>query len=120
MQNNAIALPDEYRDLLSVLGYVYLQNGHAERAVILFNALHALDPEQSSIVNSLAWTSIHCGKAEEALILLDHRLQHSPTSPITHLLRSKAMIALGRSAEGAHSMQLFVRARREQAVSGEE
>ncbi|HSY28642.1 MAG TPA: tetratricopeptide repeat protein [Burkholderiaceae bacterium] len=109
--SNSAPLSTEYCDLLKLLGYLYLQSGRPEGAATLFNALHAVDPDEQHAAISLACAYIRCGKPTEALSLLDQLQDHDHVSALTHLLRSQALISLKRTAEAARSMRVFVMTR---------
>ncbi|MDB5839530.1 MAG: hypothetical protein JWQ23_1482 [Herminiimonas sp.] len=104
-------LADDQGDLLRLLGYIYLQNDRPSQAVILFHAIHVLDPNDSGIAKSLACAYLRSGKPEDAVPLLDTLLARGDASPLTHLLRGQALARMGRPDESSISMRCFIRAR---------
>jgi regulator of sirC expression with transglutaminase-like and TPR domain len=112
-------IPQRYRDMLKLLGYIYLQNGKTEKAAILFAAVHAVDPLDQSAAESLAYAYLRSGAADKALRVVDHFGEQFPVSALSHLLRSQALGATGHKAEAARSMRKFVLARtQEERIGG--
>lgn len=121
----APALPARQTDVLRVIGFLQLQYGDPADAVILFDALRTLFPSERRVTLSLALARLRAGEPRAALDVLDdaelsefpaaHLLaatEYDPLGPCHHLLRAQALAALGRMAESARAMRLFIRQRR--------
>lgn len=119
------ALPAKQVDVLKVIGFLQLQHGEPADAVVLFDALRALFPGDQKIALSLALAWLRAGDPRAALAILDDAsnafgpdsyhgpaLQTGTLDPCHHLLRGQALAALGRMAEAARAMRLFIRQRR--------
>ena len=118
-------MPAMQSDVLKVLGFLQLQHGDPLDAVVLFDALRSLFPSDRKIVLSLALACLRSGDPLTALEVLDDAmpismselqtsapLRHGALDPCHHLLRGQALAALGRMAEAARAMRLFIRHRR--------
>jgi predicted Zn-dependent protease len=107
-------------DVLKVIGWLQLQHGDPLQAVTLFDALHALLPSDRRVALSLALALLRTGNPQTALDTLEHlSIETSSTDlmmddlyPCHQLLRSQALAALGRLAEAARAMRIFIRQRR--------
>jgi len=109
-------------DVLRVIGFLLLQHGKVEQAVGLFDALHALFPDDVGIGLSLSYALLQLGNAEEASFLLEEIESYSDFSPgYSSLqqnpcfcwLRSQAFFQTGQSVEAARWMRIFLRLRRQ-------
>ncbi len=107
-------------DVLKVIGWLQLQHGDPLQAVTLFDALYALLPSDRRVALSLALALLRAGNPQAALDTLEHlSIETSSTDlivddlcPCQQLLRSQALASLGRLAEAARAMRLFIRQRR--------
>ena len=112
-------------DVLRVIGFLQLQFGDPSDAAVLFDALHSLVPSDRNIALSLALARLRSGDPLSALEVLDEAmptrlsgeqtasdLRRDVLSPCHHLLRGQALASLGRMAEAARAMRLFIRHRR--------
>lgn len=119
------ALPAKHVDVLKVIGFLQLQHGEPADAAVFFDALRALFPEEQKIALSLALARLRAGDPQAALAILDDAanafgpdsrsgtgLEPGTLDPCHHLLRAQALAALGRMAEAARAMRLFIRQRR--------
>jgi predicted Zn-dependent protease len=95
-------------ELLNVLGYQYLQNGKPQRAFLIFEALQALQPHNSHYAFAAACACIRCNDGNQALLILDSLSKSQHDTAIAWLLRGQALAQLGRMAESARSMRLFI------------
>lgn len=98
-------------DLMRLLGYVYLQHGQPARAMVMFDALHALDPADVQAARSLALSLLRCGQPEAALAPLQGLLDLGDNHAATHVLRAQALLAVGRVADSALAMRAYVATR---------
>ncbi|MBG0775396.1 MAG: tetratricopeptide repeat protein [Desulfovibrionaceae bacterium] len=109
-------LTRDERDVLQVMGYVYLRNGKDEKALALFEGLEAIDPGDAHTERSLAYVHLRAGRAEEALAAAQKALAIAPKAPenwTMHLVRSRALLALDRSDESRAAAAAFLTFRRE-------
>ena len=81
------------KDFLWVLGSFYLGNGKFDKALILFEALHALFPDTPRILGSLGYAALMCGREEQALEAGEAFLETAPVEwqPQAHLLMGKIL-----------------------------
>ena len=109
-------------DVLRVIGFLLLQHGKVEQAVWLFDALHALFPDDTGIGLSLSYALLQIGNAEEASFILEEIESNSDFSsgysslqknPCFCWLRSQAFVQTGQSVEAARWMRIFLRLRRQ-------
>jgi predicted Zn-dependent protease len=95
-------------ELLNVLGYQYLQNGRAERALLIFEAMQCLQPDNSRYAFAAACSCLRCNDATQALLILDTLTKSQNDVALSWLLRGQALAKLGRMAEAARAMRLFI------------
>ena len=117
--NDTFVLSREYRDMLRLLGYIYLQNGRAREAAILLSAICAVDPNDRAASESLACAYLRSGDPASALQVLEGFPERFEMTALGHLLRSQALGATGHKAESARSMRRFIMARLEVDKMGE-
>lgn len=98
-------------DLMRLLGYVYLQHGQPSRAMVMFDALHALDPGDPLAARSLALARLRCGQPDAALATLHELLDQGDNHAATHVLRAQALLATGQVTASALAMRAYVAAR---------
>jgi predicted Zn-dependent protease len=111
--------PDQ-RELLELLGFVFLQNARPEKAEAVFAALVALEPRNARHALRLALAQVRAGKHEAALARLDRLLESGDISAAVHLLRGQALARLARGPEAERALRAYVAARAaEPAASGE-
>jgi hypothetical protein len=101
-------LSQEQCELMHVLGFTYLLHGHAESAAILFQALHALFPDQLVLCQSLALAQLRQNAAQAAL----HTLAGLPDgTALTELLRAWCLIRLNQPEAARLAMRAYLGAR---------
>jgi hypothetical protein len=109
-------------DILRVIGYLQLQHGKFEQSIVLFDALHALFPEDLNIGLSLAFALLQSGHAHESSEVLQQiesctvfsdGLSSPQKDPCFCWLRSQALTAAGQTIEAARWMRFFLRLRRQ-------
>ena len=98
-------------DLLNLLGYQHLQHGNADRAVVIFDAMHALSPGNTKVILSLAYASLQAGEADKALKVIDDLSSADADHALAWLIKGKALLQTGRVAESARAMRLYIRKR---------
>jgi hypothetical protein len=109
-------------DILRVIGFLQLQHGKFEQAVAVFDALHALFPEDFTIGLSLALSLLKLGHADQAAQVLE-RIESGfdfsgeqssfQKNPCFCWLRSQTLSATGDAIEAARWMRFFIRLRRQ-------
>ena len=104
-------LTDAERDALALLGGFFLQQGQAERALIVFAGLEVLEPEQLSHARLVTVAALAANRPERALIALDRIALAGQIDDVFHLARAEALSALGRAAEAASSMRAWLLSR---------
>ena len=100
-------------DVLRVLGYFYLRQGHPEKALVIFRALLALDPRDDHARRSLAFTHLAIGEFETALDLAESYVPEAsePFAAAVHVIRARALWHLGRQDEARQELRQFVELR---------
>jgi Flp pilus assembly protein TadD len=101
-------MTDDEQALLSMLGYVFLQNARPDKAAVVMDALNTLAPGQPRVLRTLALAQLRSGKPERALGTLDRLAMAGGVDAAFHLLRARALTALARSDEAAAPMQVYV------------
>ena len=99
------------RELLELLGFVFLRNARPEKAETLYAALAALEPRNPRHALSLACAQVRCGKPEAALAGLDRMLERGEISAPVHLLRGQALARLQRLPEAERALRAYIAAR---------
>lgn len=102
---------DEYTDALQVLADVYLQQGQAQKAVILLEALARLAPTHAGVLRILSHACLCAERHEEALTAVDALLRlESPGPELAPavLIRAQALWALGRMSEAQESLRRYL------------
>lgn len=102
------AASDSQLELLNVLGYQYLQNGNPKRALLIFEAMQALQPNNSHYALASACAYIRCNEGNQALQILDSLSNIQNEAALAWLLRGQALAQLGRMAEAARAMRFFI------------
>jgi predicted Zn-dependent protease len=94
------------RDALAIYGHVLLSAKQVEKAHALFAGMRELFPGDAFVTRNLAFTSLASGDANAALALADEaRAVGTPAEAAAmDILRSKALLALGRSDEARASL----------------
>ena len=122
VDQQAAVIPASDADILRVIGYLQLQHGKLEQAIVMFDALHALFPDDLNAGLSLAFSYLQLGHVDESSEVLDQiesragistRLSMPQKNPCFCWLRSHALLAAGQSVEAARWMRLFLRLRRQ-------
>ena len=108
-----MALTQEQRNTLSILGYLYYRMGRLDNAATVFAALDKLAPEGISRRTAATLVAIetHRGNAEKALQLL-HRVMDGQTlstrHAALHLLRARALWQQGRKDEARAAVNEYL------------
>ncbi|MEI7783775.1 MAG: hypothetical protein WCK08_05275 [Betaproteobacteria bacterium] len=103
-----MAISSRETQVLSQLAYLYLLQGYAERALVIYASLRALEPK---VVRHLRGLALACSRAdqhEKALAALDQlALQGAVDAPF-YSLRARVLTDLGRHAEARAAMRTCV------------
>jgi Flp pilus assembly protein TadD len=101
-------------ELLHLLGYQYLQHGSPGKAAMIFEIIIAVDPFNAKALQALACAHLRDQQAERALAVLDQIPEKHRSDALTWLLKGQAFTKLGRLAEAARAMRMFVLRRSEE------
>lgn len=94
--------------VLSQLAYLYLLQGYAERALVVYASLRALEPREVRHLRGLALACSRAGQHEKALAALDQlALQGAVDAPF-YSLRARVLTDLGREVEARAAMRTCV------------
>jgi len=106
---------DDTVQLLHALGYLYGCHGQARRGVVLLLIAARLAPEDSGVLKTLAHLFVIDGEADRALTVIA-RLEalDGDGHPALALLKSRALLAAGRTGEARDVFRDF-QARRGEA-----
>ena len=102
---------NEQTEALQVLADVYLDQGLADRAAVLLEALTVLEPDNLQTFKALGYAQLEAGDYEAALAAVDALLRLGapmPENAPALLLRSKALWAMGRVAEAQENLQRYL------------
>jgi predicted Zn-dependent protease len=105
-----------HRDMLQLLGHVHLHNGHPQKAAVIFEVLTELLPQQSQLKLCLARALLLAGDELNALRTLQNFPEEAGNQAVCWLMRGQALSRLGRVAEAAGAMRMFIRFRRLETV----
>ncbi len=125
LESHAHGLSSQQEDLLRLIGFLQLEHGSPEKAVTVFDALLAMRPDDMQLRFSLTLSLLRIGDGAGALqVIEDTAYLHSAQAPqepvpLFHLLRSQALVQLGRLPEAARSMRIFIRQRRSEQATKE-
>ncbi len=103
--------PDSQRDFLLLLGFRHIQTGSISDALAIYEVLQVLSPNDIKIRQSLIYIYLKNGQLDSALHELEQLNDQSNSDPVTWLLRGQTLSRLGRTAEAAKSMRMFIRMR---------
>lgn len=101
----------EQKDVLLVLGYLYLQHAKYNQAKIVFEGLLLFFPKDYHIMRSLAYAYLNDGEYEHALEMNEqsrHPLMTKEDHAFFTLLQSKALWRLGKAHEAKQSFNQFL------------
>ncbi len=102
---------DTQRELLHVLGYLQLEHGDAGKSATIFDVLCEISPFDPLMALSHACGLLRSGQAAAALASLDRLNFTGEDLTLAWLLRGQALSRLGRVAEAARAMRMFIRQR---------
>lgn len=113
-QNEVIDTPTlhDLSHFLHFLAYTYLVHNRTEHALILFNVLRNVQPEDGQIALSMGYCLWKLGYHEEAIRESEKSWElasHTWYAPYALLLKSKALWQLQRQSEARHFFKEFIR-----------
>lgn len=97
--------------VMSLLGYVFLQNARPDKAAAILAALDVMEPGQPRVLRSLVVAQLRSGKPGLALETLDRLAMAGGVDAAFHLLRTQALTGLQRTDEAAVAIKTFLRLR---------
>lgn len=98
------------KELLSVLGYFYLQTGKYKKALTLYRALMTLFPEDTYFIKTVSYLYLATGDYNKALEYADRYLQFDIAKAEKALgcfLKGKALWGLGKKEAAYQALQRF-------------
>jgi Flp pilus assembly protein TadD len=103
-----MAITARETQVLSQLAYLYLLQGYAERALVIYASLRALEPKVVKHLRGLALACSRAGQHEKALAALDQLALQGAVDPPFYSLRARVLTDLGRHAEARAAMRTCV------------
>jgi len=104
-------LTDEHKAALGVLADVYIEQRQEEKAIILLEALRVVFPEDVAVLKALSFAMLRAGRYGDSLEAVEAFLRLRPavgeSAPIL-LIRSRALLGLGRGNEARDSHQEYL------------
>jgi type III secretion protein Y len=102
---------DENKEVLQVLADVYLEQGQTDKAVVLLEGLHVLEPHDTQVIKALSYAYLRIGRYDDTLDMVDAFLRLGAPMPENApilLIRGKALWALGRPTEARDSLKRYL------------
>jgi type III secretion protein Y len=99
--------------LLHALGYIYGNHGHTKRALVLQLLASRIEPENRSVLRTLAYTFLNDGSPEHALAVIARLRALNEDDPSLDLLQSRALWHAGQRSDAHRFFQHFVLRRRQ-------
>lgn len=99
------------RDFLLLLGFRHVQTGSMSEALAIYEVLQVLSPNDIKITQALIYVYLKIGKLDSALSELEKLNNPINPDPVTWLLRGQTLSRLGRTAEAAKAMRMYIRLR---------
>ena len=101
-------LGHQQKEFLLLLAFTLTRHNYAGRAVKLYRALSAIDPEDAYVWRCLAHAALLAGNAEESLDACERALRiekNTDHRDKIELIRGKALWKLGRSLEARQCVE---------------
>lgn len=111
-----MALPEDQRDVLGMVGRLFLLHGDPARACTLLKALAHLDPGEAGHLRALALAHTRARQPDQALAVLERLILAGRVDAGLHALRAQVLSTLGRQDEADAAMQAFLALRRHAAT----
>lgn len=96
---------------LWVLAYFHMRHKQPAKAATLYGVLDVLEPGNPVIMKSLAAAHMESSANDLALAVLDRLEALGEADATTHLLRGKALAAVGQAEAAARAIERFYAAR---------
>ena len=96
------------RQVMQMLGALFLQQDMPERALALYGALDAEDPSSPEHLRGMVLSLSNMGRHEQALSALDRLALAGGVDARFHLIRAHTLTHLQRPDEAAASMRAFM------------
>jgi len=109
-------LKETNKDFLSLLGYIYLQNEKADKAMVVFETLQEMEPNNPRVRYSLSYAYYLGVRYEEALECIEAFLvnaEYVRKYPSAYILKGKILWKLKRPEEARAMMNTYIEIRRE-------
>ena len=107
-----MALTQEQRNTLSILGYLYYRMGRLDNAATVFAALDKLAPEGMDAISRRAAATLAAIETAEKALQLLHRVMDGQTlstrHAALHLLRARALWQQGRKDEAKAAVNEYL------------
>jgi Flp pilus assembly protein TadD len=101
--------------VLSQLAYLYLMQGYVDRAALIYNSLHILEPAALPHLRGVAVAHARAGRNDKALAALDELALRGAVDATFYALRARVLADLGRldEAQAAMRSHIGLRSKRE-------
>ncbi len=106
-------LKDDTLQLLHALGFIYANHGQTKRALVLQLLASRLEPDNKSVLRTLAYTFLSDGAPERALAVIARLRSLDEDDPSLDLLQSRALWRAGQRADARRFFQHFILRRRQ-------
>lgn len=94
--------------VLSQLAYLYLLQGYVDRAAVIYNTLHILEPEVLQHLRGVAVAHSRAGRHDKALAALDQLALRGAVDTPFYSLRARVLTDLGRIEEAQAAMRSYL------------
>jgi type III secretion protein Y len=94
--------------LLHALGFLYARHGQTKRGLVFQLIASKLEPENHSVLRTLAHTFLSDGSAERALAVIQRLRVLEDDDPSLDLLQSRALWLSGSQTEARVYFQRFI------------
>lgn len=104
------AAPSQSREtlVLSQLAYLYLLQGYVDRAALIYNTLHILEPTVLQHLRGVAVAHSRAGRHDKALAALDELALRGAVDAPFYSLRARVLADLGRLDEAQAAMRSYL------------
>jgi tetratricopeptide (TPR) repeat protein len=106
--NDDAGLREDEKEFLTLLGYLYLRYGKWEKAVVIFEALHVLFPDEAYFSKALSFAYIRMEEYRKALDQAEKFLgavSQNGEREIGHCLKSKALLGIGETEKARECLK---------------
>ncbi len=94
--------------VLSQLAYLYLLQGYVDRAALIYNTLHILEPTVLKHLRGIAVAHSRAGRHDKALAALDELVLRGAVDAPFYSLRARVLADLGRLDEAQAAMRSYL------------